>query len=78
MNLENMENSPRKAAENNRCGFHRVKLVSRKSAALGVSGRKTSPNKAKHLAGGWKTKRAGMRRQSHPALTIARKVVRHG
>lgn len=70
MNLENMENSPRKAAENNRCGFHRVKVVSQKFTVLGVSGRKTSPNKAKYLAGMLENKTSRNATASHPALSM--------
>lgn len=76
VNLENMENPPREAAENNRCGFHRVKVVSQKFTVLGVSVRKITRNDARYLAGYWKTNRATNPRQRTAALSMNAKELR--
>lgn len=78
MNLENMENSPRKAAENNRCGFHRVKVVSQKFTGFGVSGRKITRNDARYLAGMLENKTSRNATASHPALTNTNTGGSHG
>lgn len=77
MKVENMENTGLRAAENNRCGLHRVKVVWHQSVGFGRWARKICPNVAKYLAGGWKTIRPATGRQSSAGLSMNESVVRY-
>lgn len=76
--LENMENIMLKAASDNGCTQLSVNIESTNRAGFCGLGRKSAVNNPKYLRGGWKTIRAGMRRQSHPALTTTKGYIRHG
>ena len=78
MTGKTLENSVYDSHSINSCRKLRVNVNLRRSVGFAMWDRKTAPNQANDLAVNGKPKRAGMTRQRHPALTIARKVVRHG
>ena len=78
MNLENMENSPRKASSDNGCAQLSVNVEATYRVGFGRVGRKIALNNARYLRGGWKTIRPATGRQSSAGLTTTKGYIRHG